>query len=98
LGYTQAFQNIFGSDVKYSKWKFAINDDVNLKLAGRFSYTITIGGFLNRDSVNIPDYTHFNGNLLRIAAPYLSSFQLAPYYKYSNTNQFYTTLHVEHHF
>jgi len=57
-----------------------------------------MGGFLNHDSVNIPDYTHFNGNEIIIASPYLSSFQMAPYYKYSNTETFYSTLHLEHHF
>jgi len=98
FGYTKGIKNIFGSDIKYDKWRFGITDGINLKLAGLFSYGITIGGFLNRDSVDIPDYTHFNGNQLLRAAPYLNSFQLAPYYKYSNTKSFYSTLHAEHHF
>ncbi len=98
FGYTRGIKNILGSDIKYDKWQFSIADGINLKLAGLFNYTITVGGFLNRDSVNIPDYTHFNGNQLIRAAPYLSSFQLAPYYKYSNTESFYSTLHAEHHF
>lgn len=98
FGYTKGIKNIFGSDIKYDKWRFSITDGINLKLAGRFNYSISTGGFLNRDSVNIPDYTHFNGNQLIRAAPYLNSFQLAPYYKYSNTESFYTKLHAEHHF
>jgi len=98
LSYTKGIKRIFGSDVKYDKWRFGVRDDINLKLKGRFSFNIGMGGFLNRDSVDIPDYTHFNGNEIIIASPYLNSFQMAPYYKYSNTETFYSTLHVEHHF
>jgi hypothetical protein len=98
IDYTMALKNVFGSAVKYNKWKFGIKDTRNLKLLGQFTYRITIGGFMNRDSVNIPDYTHFNGNQLASASPYLNSFQLAPYYRYSNTESFYATLHAEHHF
>ncbi|MFI5187355.1 MAG: DUF5686 and carboxypeptidase regulatory-like domain-containing protein [Chitinophagales bacterium] len=98
FNYTSGIKNIFGSDIKYDKWQFAITDGINLKLAGVFNYVFTMGGFLNHDSVNIPDYTHFNGNQLFIATPYLNSFQLAPYYKYSNTESFYTSFHAEYHF
>ena len=97
LSYTQALKNVFGSDVDYSKWKFSINDNLNLKLGGAFSYRFTLGGFINRARVEAPDYIHFNGNQLSTASEYLNSFQLAPYYKYSNTNDFYTTLHAEYH-
>jgi hypothetical protein len=97
LSYTKGVQNILGSDIKYDKWQFSITDNLNLKLLGVFNYAFTIGGFLNRDSVDIPDYTHFNGNQLPLASSYLSSFQLAPYYQYSNTESFYTTFHAEYH-
>jgi hypothetical protein len=93
-----AFNKILGSDVNYAKWRFTISDNLNLRLGGRFSYRFAMGGFTNTDSVQLQDYTHFNGNGLIMAAPYLNSFQVAPYYKYSNTQKFYTTLHVEHHF
>lgn len=98
FNYTMAFKNILGSDVKYAKWRFTVSDNLNLRLGGRFSYRFAMGGFTNTDSVQLQDYTHFNGNGLIMAAPYLNSFQVAPYYKYSNTEKFYTTLHVEHHF
>jgi hypothetical protein len=48
--------------------------------------------------VNIPDFTHFNGNQTSFNFNYLNSFQLAPYYRYSNTEKFYSLLHAEHHF
>lgn len=97
LGYTQAINNIFGSDVKYNKWKFSINDDISMKLAGSIGYRLTIGGFINRDSVNIQDYTHYKGNRYLFTETYLNSFQLAPYYRFSNKERFYTTAHIEYH-
>jgi hypothetical protein len=68
-----------------------------MKLAGSISYRLAIGGFINKDSVNIQDYTHFNGNQYFLAEDYLNSFQIAPYYLYSNTEKFYTTAHAEYH-
>ena len=97
LSYAKGIKNIFGSDIKYDKWQFGITDNLNLRLAGVFDYAFAMGGFLNRDSVDIPDYTHFNGNQIPLASAYLNSFQLAAYYKYSNTESFYTTLHAEYH-
>lgn len=88
----------FLSDVSYSKWAAQIDDDMNFKLLGKMNYKISIGGFIYNHKSYIPDYTHFNGNQFSLATPYLNSFQLAPYYLNSNTEQFYTTLHIEHHF
>jgi hypothetical protein len=97
LTLTKGLKGLLGSDVDYAKWRFAVNDNLNLRLAGRFSYRVTTGGFLNRNAVFVPDYTHYFGNLSGLAAPYLSSFQLLPYYAYSNVEKFYSTAHVEYH-
>jgi len=98
LTYWQAFKNVLDSDVDYSKWRFEISDNLNLKLGGYFRYKLAAGGFIKRDSVAVIDYTHFNGDQILAAAEYLSGFQLLPYYKYSNTNRLYLEGHVEHHF
>lgn len=98
LNYSKGIKNIFSSDVDFDKWKFSVYDNINLKIGGEFRYRISIGGFLNAKNVEIPDYQHFNGNQTYHGQNYLNSFQLAPYYRYSNTEKFYTTLHVEHHF
>ncbi|WP_158638298.1 DUF5686 and carboxypeptidase regulatory-like domain-containing protein [Panacibacter ginsenosidivorans] len=98
LDYQKGIDNIFGSDVNFDKWTFAVTDDINLKLAGQFSYRFDIGGFINDKSVFIQDYRHFNGNQIIIASKYLNSFQTAPYYANSTTASFYATGHVEHHF
>lgn len=97
LQFIQGIQGLLGSDVNYSKWRFSVNDNLNLKLGGRFSYRVNIGGFLNDKQVFIPDYQHFQGNRTAMASEPLNSFQLAPYYRYSNTAQFYTTIHAEYH-
>lgn len=73
-------------------------DDANLKLLGTFKYRVSIGGFLNNNQVDIPDYQHFNSNQTLYNLNYVNSFQLAPYYRYSHTEKIYGLLHAEHHF
>src|SRR4051812_2985187 len=98
LALIQGVNGLFGSKIDYTKWRFGIQDNINLKLFGNFRYSIFTGGFLRTDSVAVPDYQHFNGNQVVFASNYLSSFQLLPYYQYSNTASNYVQLHVEHHF
>jgi Family of unknown function (DUF5686)/CarboxypepD_reg-like domain len=98
FNYTKGIESIFGSDVNFDKWKFSINDDKNLKLAGTIKYKIGVGGFLNNKKVYIQDYQHFNGNRSTAASEYVNSFQLAKYYANSTTAKFYSIGHIEHHF
>ena len=98
LNFSKGIRNILGSDINYSKWYTGISDNLNLKLLGSIRYAAGLGGFISSKSVEFPDYTHFNGNQLFLASDYVSSFQLLPYYKYSNTNGFYAKAHVEHHY
>ena len=97
FNYTKGINNVFGSDVNFDKWRFSVQDDKNLKLAGTFKYKFSIGGFLNAKSVFIQDYQHFNGNRSVAASAYVNSFQLAPYYLYSTTASLYSTANIEHH-
>jgi hypothetical protein len=98
LEYNKGIEKILSSDVNFDKWKLSVIDNLNFKLGGQFKYKISIGGFLNDKKVEIPDMQHFNGNQVYSIRRYLDAFQLAPYYRYSNTENFYTVLHVEHHF
>ena len=98
IKYQKGIDGVLGSDVNFDKWKFAIWDDVNLKLRGMLKYRFSVGGFLNKKSVYIQDYQHFNGNQLMLASEYLNSFQVAPYYANSTTASFYAVGHLEHHF
>ncbi|HRO43144.1 MAG TPA: DUF5686 and carboxypeptidase regulatory-like domain-containing protein [Flavipsychrobacter sp.] len=95
LSYEKGMPNLLDSKVDFDKWRFAVRDDVGLKMLGTFAYNIGTGGFLNTRYVNIPDLNHINGNQLTLASPYLESFQLAPYYTYSNSAALYGEAHVE---
>lgn len=94
---SQGIKGIAGSDVRFTKWRLSINDNLNLKLGGKINYRLAAGGFLNRDNVFLPDYQHYQGNQQTIETPYLSSFQLMSYYGFSNTARLYTTAHLEYH-
>lgn len=97
LNYTKGFNGILGSDVNFDKWRFTISGEKNFNLAGTLNYKAGVGGFINRRSVFIPDYQHFNGNRSIAASEYLNSFQLASYYANSTTATFYSIVHLEHH-
>jgi hypothetical protein len=98
LQYAKGIKELLGSDVDYDKWKFSVYDNLNLKLRGELKYRISVGGFLNSNRVEIPDMQHFNGNRTIANRRYVNSFQLAPYYRYSNAEKFYGLVHLEHHF
>ena len=98
FNYTKGFNGIAGSDVNFDKWRFTIMNEKNFKLPGNLHYKIGAGGFLNRKSVFIQDYQHFNGNQSLAASEYLNSFQLAPYYANSTIATIYTTANLDHHF
>ncbi len=98
LQYTKGIRRLFGSDVDYDKWRLVLRDELNLKLAGRFSYRIQAGGFLNDRAVQVQDYVHLPGNRLFRSSDFMTRFQLPQYYRFSNTAPFYTALFSEHHF
>lgn len=97
ISYTKGIKGIAGSDVNFDKWKFSVSDDINMRIAGLLRYNAGIGGFLNRLSLFVPDYQHFNGNETWLASTYLNSFQMAGYYENSSTDPFYTLAHLEYH-
>jgi len=51
---------------------------------------------LNTERVALPDYNHFIGNLTRKATPYVESFQVAPFYAFSNKERFFGEFHAEY--
>ncbi|WP_212004175.1 DUF5686 family protein [Chitinophaga sp. HK235] len=98
LSYSKGIPNVANSVVDFDKWRVSVFDNMNFKLFGEFRYRLTAGGFLNDRNVQIPDFQHFNGNQTFYNTRYLNSFQLAPYYRYSNTAPFFATANIEHHF
>jgi hypothetical protein len=97
LQYAKGILGIAGSEVDFDKWKLSVYDDMNLKIGGELRYKLSIGGFMNDARVGLPDFQHFNGNQTFYYFNYLNSFQLAPYYRYSNTEKLYGVVHLEHH-
>jgi hypothetical protein len=97
LNYLQGVPSLFGSKIDYGKWKFSISHKLNLKLYGKIDYHAAAGGFLYANKVFVPDFNHFNGDQITMASDYLNSFQLLPYYKYSNMASFYGEIHIEYH-
>ncbi len=96
LIYQKGIPNIMDSKSDFDKWRFSITDDLSLKLAGALSYNISAGGFLSNKYVSIPDMNHINGNQVFAESPSMRSFQLVPYYQYSNTDNLYGEAHVEY--
>lgn len=94
---TQGISGLLGSDVEYTRWRAGVSDELNLKLLGKLNYRLSVGGFLSAKQVFIPDYQHFEGNQTLLASTALNSFQLAPYYRYSNSANFSAAGHVEYH-
>jgi hypothetical protein len=97
LAVVKGIKELLGSDVDYSKWQASVDDEVGLKLAGNFNYSVAAGGFISKKSVYFPDFIHFFGNQTNVASPYLNSFQLLPFYAYANVENFYSTAHFEYH-
>lgn len=94
---TKGINGFLGSDIDYTKWRIGISDELDLKLGGKFSYNMNFGGFFDAAKTFIPDYQHYLGNQTIFASRELASFQLAPYYKYSNTAKFNIAAHAEYH-
>ncbi|MBS1777243.1 MAG: carboxypeptidase-like regulatory domain-containing protein [Bacteroidetes bacterium] len=97
LSYEKGIPDIFNSQIDFDKWRLDLRHELSLKLVGTLNYNIAIGGFLNDRWVGIPDLNQLNGNQVVVASPYLESFQLAPYYLYSNHAPLYGETHAEWH-
>ena len=94
--FNKGIKGLWGSDVKYDKWKLSVKGDVNLQLAGEFRYNVVMAGFFSSTNLQIPDYHHYAGNLTRKATAYLETFQLAPFYAFSNNANIFGAIHTEY--
>jgi len=94
--YSQSISGLFANDSEFGKWRISMVGDINFKIGGEFRYKVQAGGFLHAKRVELPDYNHFVGNLTGKATPYVESFQVAPFYAFSNKENFYGELHAEY--
>ena len=97
LNYIHGVKSVFGSDVDFGKWRFEVSDNLNMKLYGAFNYRVSTGGFVYNNASFLPDFQHYLANQYLSSSPFLSSFQLMPFYIYSNTEKLSSTAHVEYH-
>jgi hypothetical protein len=96
LQFNKGVTGLWGSDVKYDKWKLSVKGDFNLQLAGEFRYNVVMAGFFSSTNLQTPDYHHYAGNLTSKATAYLETFQLAPFYAFSNNANVFGALHTEY--
>ncbi len=97
LAYTKGIPLSQTGWVNFGKWELGIDHSLKMKLAGVVDYNIAAGGFFNKKNVGLPDMIHINGNRTFWASPYKSSFQLAPYYRFSHTASLYGEAHIDWH-
>jgi len=95
--YTKGIPNILESKSDFDKWSVEVEHSLRLRMLGKLDYRVMAGGFLNNNYVGVPDMKHLFGNQTFLANPYLNSFQLAPYYRFSNTADVYAQAHAEWH-
>jgi hypothetical protein len=95
--YQKGLKGIINSKSDFDKWSVEVEHTLPLRLLGKVDYRLMTGGFLNKNYVGIPDMKHLFGNQTFLANPYLNSFQLAPYYRFSNTADIYFQGHAEWH-
>ena len=97
LSYDKGVPGILNSKVDFDKWRFSVEDDLQMKLFGSLAYNVAVGGFLNNKYVSLPDLMHLYGNRgIGFASAYMHSFQFAQYYDWSNKESIYGEVHLEY--
>jgi len=92
----QGIRGLMGSDISYTKWQVGVSEEVNLKIGGTVTYNIIAAGFFGNPLTFLPDRIHIEGNQTIFATSFNSTFQLAPYYQFSNQSKFSVEAHVEY--
>ncbi|MBS1645606.1 MAG: carboxypeptidase-like regulatory domain-containing protein [Bacteroidetes bacterium] len=99
LEYQKGIPELLGSNVDWDKWRVQAQGRLSLSQFGKLNYQLAFGGFLNDRFVGLPDLNHLFANddmPIKMAGPYGTSFQLAPYYMFSNTEPFALELHLDY--
>jgi hypothetical protein len=89
LEYKGAFSGISGSDSRFDLVKLGIRQTIDFGIDDHFSYSASVGKFLNNQTVYFEDFEHFNTQSTGfLFSSYQNSFRLLPFYEYSTSNQF----------
>ena len=94
---TKSANELLNENHHFTKWKLSINKNFGFKIYGKLNTKVSFGGFINSNNLSPIDYQHYLGNETIVASNRMNSFQLMPYYKFSNTANFYTETHFEYH-
>jgi len=94
--FTSGILGWFGSDVKFNRWSVGVSEEINMKTGGSLEYNLMAAGFIGETKAYLPDFLHINGNQTIIANSFMSSFQLAPYYQFSNKSDIMLEGHIEY--
>lgn len=97
FNYKKSLPNIFSSDNDFDFATCGISGEKSFHLAGKLSYRIEAGKFLNAKRLGFMDAKHFNGNQLLFTTIGNESFYLLDYYSESTTSPFLEA-HIEHDF
>ncbi|MFM7358973.1 MAG: DUF5686 and carboxypeptidase regulatory-like domain-containing protein [Sediminibacterium sp.] len=93
---TSGLRNLLGSDVQFNRWSLGVTEEINMKTGGSLEYNMVASGFIGKTTAFLPDYLHINGNQTVFSNSFQNSFQLAPYYQFSNTSNFMLEGHLEY--
>lgn len=94
--FTSGIQGLFGSDVQFNRWSVGVTEEINMKTGGSLEYNLVAAGFIGKSKAYLPDFLHISGNQTIVANPFMSSFQLAPYYQFSNMSDLMLEGHIEY--
>ncbi len=96
--YSKGITDALGSDVDFDLIELGSKFAWNRYDGSRMDLKISIGTYLNSDSLAFPDFRHFPGNqILTTSADPAESFRLLSYYKYSTKDQ-YLQAHLHYQF
>jgi len=89
LNYYQAIDNVFGSNNRYNKINFSVNQNIRTGMMSSFVYKLETGAFINKDKVGFQNYNHVKSNYVFLYTNNdITRFGLLPYHKYSSTDAY----------
>ncbi|TDB66857.1 DUF5686 and carboxypeptidase regulatory-like domain-containing protein [Arundinibacter roseus] len=89
LAYRKGIQGVFGSDADFDFVQAGLSHGFDLGVRSKLRYKVAAGAFLNNESVQLPDFQHFAGNLFffQYGDP-VGTFRMLDYYRFSTSKQF----------
>lgn len=98
FNYTKAFDNVFGSQVKFDQVELGIREQFKVGIRGTLDIALRGGTFFNVGNMYFMDYKHFLGNktIFSTVDP-VGSYRLLDYYRYSTNNEYFAA-NAHYHF